>query len=130
LINRWLEAKETSYKVGMEQIETDKQVEENMKLGKASSAVIGIKNMGQRFNALLTIQIPLKQKERSTRGLGPSYSLGNKYGGEYEECSDCCCCDTDDPMPDVMMSSLSVKKTNKIAKNKFFPKQRRFLECC
>jgi huntingtin len=71
LINRWLEAEETSYKVGAEQIETDKQVEENIKRGKAASAVIGVKSMGQRFNALLTVQIPLKQKERvRSRGGG------------------------------------------------------------
>jgi len=61
LVNRWLEAEETSFKVGSEQIETDEQVKANKK---ASSCVIGIKSMGQRFNALLTIQIPLKQKQQ------------------------------------------------------------------
>jgi hypothetical protein len=40
---------------------------ENMKRGKASSARIGIEQMGQCFNTLLTVQIPLKQKERRHR---------------------------------------------------------------
>jgi len=78
LINRWLEAEETSYKVGAEQIETDAQVEENMKRGKASSGVIGIKSMGQRFNALLTVQIPLKQKKRSR-----AFDVGVMYYDSY-----------------------------------------------
>jgi hypothetical protein len=79
LVNHWLEAEVTDYKVGSEQIETDEQVAKNMERGKASSSVIGIKSMGQRFNALLTVQIPLKQKEVTrTRGGG---DLKSKYKG-------------------------------------------------
>lgn len=88
LVNRWLEAEETTYKVGAEQIETDEQVQENMKRGKASSGVIGIKSMGQRFNALLTVQIPLKQKER-TRRMAYYGGSNDLFGGgcdcDYEE---------------------------------------------
>lgn len=82
LVNRWLEAEESDYKVGAEQIETDAQVEENMERGKASSGVIGIKSMGQRFNALLTVQIPLKQKERPRRMAYPPSSFADYF--EYQ----------------------------------------------
>lgn len=67
LVNQWLEAEETKYKVGFEQLENEMEVEENTKKGKASSGVIGIRSMGQRFNCLLTVQIPLKQKLMTKR---------------------------------------------------------------
>ncbi len=63
LVSRWLEDKETSCKADREQIETNKQVEGNMKHGEASNKVIGTKYMDQRYNAVLTVQIPLKQSE-------------------------------------------------------------------
>jgi huntingtin len=95
LVNRWLEAEETTYKVGSEQRETDEQVSENMKRNKASSSVIGIKAMGKRFNALMTVQIPLKQKEQKDsrwNGLftdGPIYSMSaNSYGNSSYSGSD------------------------------------------
>lgn len=78
IVNRWLEAEQTDYKVGQEQVETDEQVKEAVARGKAASSVIGIQAMGQRFNALMTIQIPLKQAIKAkTRG-GPIY-LEEKY---------------------------------------------------
>jgi hypothetical protein len=127
LINRWLEAEETDYKVGAEQIETDKQVEENMKRGKASSGVIGTKAMGQRFNALLTVQIPLKQKERPVyRGFG-SQKEGCSKGG-YASKSYGTTDDDDDPegcsdSDDIPMSNLGMKKTKgikSVEKTNFF----------
>ena len=58
----WLEAEESKHKVGGEQRETDAERAEAQARGKATSSVIGIRAMGQRFNVLMTIQVPLKQK--------------------------------------------------------------------
>jgi hypothetical protein len=110
LVNRWLEAEETSYKVGAEQVETEMQVEENMKRGKASSAVIGIKSMGQRFNALLTVQIPLQQKERPRR---MASTASTAYGSYLESC-DSCDCDDDS------FGTLKSKGISKGMKTNFF----------
>ena len=59
----WLEAEESKHKVGGEQRETDAERAEAQARGKATSSVIGIRAMGQRFNVLMTIQVPLKQKK-------------------------------------------------------------------
>ena len=58
----WLEAEESKHKVGGEQRETAEERAEAHARGKATSSVIGIRAMGQRFNVLMTIQVPLKQK--------------------------------------------------------------------
>ena len=57
----WLEAEESTHKVGGEQRETDAERAEAQARGKATSSVIGIRAMGQRFNVLMTIQVPLQQ---------------------------------------------------------------------
>ena len=57
----WLEAEESNHKVGGEQRETDAERAEAQARGKATSSVIGIRAMGQRFNVLMTIQVPLQQ---------------------------------------------------------------------
>lgn len=62
----WLEAEESKHKVGGEQRETEEERAEAQARGKATSSVIGIKAMGQRFNVLMTIQVPLQQS-RSIR---------------------------------------------------------------
>lgn len=61
----WLEAESSSHKVGGSQVETKEEKEGAIQRGKATSSVIGIKSMETRFNVLMTIQIPLKQKERN-----------------------------------------------------------------
>eukprot|EP00490_Sorites_sp_Unknown_P012977 CAMPEP_0114648082 /NCGR_PEP_ID=MMETSP0191-20121206/6165_1 /TAXON_ID=126664 /ORGANISM="Sorites sp." /LENGTH=426 /DNA_ID=CAMNT_0001861295 /DNA_START=107 /DNA_END=1387 /DNA_ORIENTATION=+ len=58
----WLEAEESKHKVGGEQRETEEERAEAQARGKATSSVIGVRAMGQRFNVLMTIQVPLKQK--------------------------------------------------------------------
>eukprot|EP00339_Tiarina_fusa_P022059 CAMPEP_0117017846 /NCGR_PEP_ID=MMETSP0472-20121206/13878_1 /TAXON_ID=693140 ORGANISM="Tiarina fusus, Strain LIS" /NCGR_SAMPLE_ID=MMETSP0472 /ASSEMBLY_ACC=CAM_ASM_000603 /LENGTH=621 /DNA_ID=CAMNT_0004722327 /DNA_START=8 /DNA_END=1873 /DNA_ORIENTATION=- len=58
----WLEAESSRHKVGGAQVETKEEKQDALNRGKATSAVIGIKAMGTRFNALMTIQIPLEQK--------------------------------------------------------------------
>ena len=57
----WLEAEESKHKVGGEQRETEEERAEAQARGKATSSVIGIRAMGQRFNVLMTIQVPLQQ---------------------------------------------------------------------
>jgi len=58
----WLEAEESKHKVGGEQRETQEEERaEAQARGKATSSVIGIRAMGQRFNVLMTIQVPLQQ---------------------------------------------------------------------
>ena len=59
---KWMSAETTKYKVGAQQMETDEEAAAAISKGKAASAVIGTRGMGQRFNALLSIQIPVKQK--------------------------------------------------------------------
>eukprot|EP01147_Barroeca_monosierra_P002668 gene2668-5561_t len=58
----WLEAERSSHAVGGAQNETDEERADAVKRGKATAAVIGIPAMGTRFNALMTIQVPVKQK--------------------------------------------------------------------
>lgn len=63
----WLEAESTAHKVGGSQIETAEEKEDAMKRGKATSAVIGTRAIGTRFNVLMTIQVPLQQKQKVKR---------------------------------------------------------------
>ncbi|CAE7393724.1 unc-104 [Symbiodinium sp. CCMP2456] len=60
----WLEAEESSHKVGGEQRESDQERAEALARGKATSSVIGVRAMGQRFNVLMTVQVPLQQQPR------------------------------------------------------------------
>lgn len=69
----WLEAERTRHKVGGAQVEGKKEKEDAIKRGKATSSVIGTKAMGTRFNVLMTIQIPLKQKKVQVRGGGGGF---------------------------------------------------------
>lgn len=84
----YLEAEATRHSVGGEQKETDAEIISASNRGKATSSVIGVKGMGTRFNALMTIQVPMKQKnEHLTRGLAygmnPSYlCTNNMFGGK------------------------------------------------
>ncbi|CAK9003540.1 unnamed protein product, partial [Durusdinium trenchii] len=64
----WLEAEETHHKVGGEQRETDAERAVALARGKATASVIGIPAMGQRFNVLMTIQVPLRQAPKRVTG--------------------------------------------------------------
>merc|ERR1719218_431173 len=59
--------------VGGAQVEGKEEKEDAIKRGKATSSVIGTKAMGTRFNVLMTIQIPLKQKKVQVRGGGGGF---------------------------------------------------------
>ncbi|CAJ1408314.1 unnamed protein product [Effrenium voratum] len=60
----WLEAEESRHHVGGEQRETAEERAVALARGKATSSVIGTRAMGQRFNVLMTIQVPLQQSRR------------------------------------------------------------------
>merc|ERR1712167_128003 len=68
----WLEAEKSRHAVGQQQVETEHERQDALKRGKATSCVIGPKCVGTRFNALLTVQIPLQQRTSARRrGLDP-----------------------------------------------------------
>jgi ubiquitin len=58
----WLEAERSSHAVGGSQRESAEEKNTALQSGKAIASVIGIKAMGPRFNALMTVQVPLQQK--------------------------------------------------------------------
>lgn len=58
----WLEAESSNHRVGGSQVESREEKEDALKRGKATSSVLGVRAMGTRFNSLMIIQIPLKQK--------------------------------------------------------------------
>ncbi|MDC0366908.1 hypothetical protein OAM67_00605 [bacterium] len=68
----WLEAEATRHKVGGAQKETAEERADALKRNKATAAVIGTRACGTRFNVLMTVQIPLKQKRWTapTKGFG------------------------------------------------------------
>ncbi|GMI06210.1 hypothetical protein TrLO_g3528 [Triparma laevis f. longispina] len=77
----WLEAESSNHKVGGEQKETKEERQDAIEQGKATSSVIGIAGMGTRFNVLMTIQVPLKQKPVVQRRSMGSMVHSMKHGG-------------------------------------------------
>ena len=63
ITRHWLEAEKSRHAVGQQQVETEQERQDALKRGKATSCVIGPKCVGTRFNALLTVQIPLQQSK-------------------------------------------------------------------
>jgi len=82
----WLEAEESRHSVGGPQEETAEERADALRRGKATSSVIGIKAMGKRFNVLMTIQVPLKQRASSAAkymmDLGSKSTVTYGAGGE------------------------------------------------
>jgi len=58
----WLEAERTRHAVGGPQTETAEELEDAKRRRKATASVLGTRAMGSRFNTLMTVQVPLKQK--------------------------------------------------------------------
>eukprot|EP00439_Symbiodinium_sp_Y106_P016507 s8485_g2.t1 len=112
----WLEAEESRHQVGGEQRETDQERLEALARGKATSSVIGIRAMGQRFNVLMTIQVPLQQQAPMPRegGFPVSLSLDPTLFMQWEtECLEACAdgwcddeCDMDDCGPQLQCAQL------------------------
>ena len=57
----WFEAERSKHAVGGEQKESRAEAAAAAARGKAVSAHLGPAPMGSRFNALLTVQVPLRQ---------------------------------------------------------------------
>lgn len=74
----WLEAEASSHKVGGAQQESEEEKADALARGKATAAVIGTRQMGTRFNVLMTIQVPLEQQPRAYQ---PGFSFGGAGGG-------------------------------------------------
>eukprot|EP00316_Scyphosphaera_apsteinii_P004750 CAMPEP_0119314778 /NCGR_PEP_ID=MMETSP1333-20130426/34029_1 /TAXON_ID=418940 /ORGANISM="Scyphosphaera apsteinii, Strain RCC1455" /LENGTH=503 /DNA_ID=CAMNT_0007319977 /DNA_START=61 /DNA_END=1572 /DNA_ORIENTATION=+ len=77
----WFEAERSEKQVGGAQHETREEALAAAKRGKATAAVIGTRSMGTRFNVLMTVQIPLKQKAPAPRLLCASAAVKKKKGG-------------------------------------------------
>lgn len=60
----YLEAEQTTKKVGGAQTETQAEKADALARGKATTSVIGTQAMGTRFNVLMTIQVPLQQQQK------------------------------------------------------------------
>jgi hypothetical protein len=60
--NRWMCAEPTRHRVGQEQTETEEEKKDLVAKGKATACAIGVSELGNRFNCLVTVQVPLKQK--------------------------------------------------------------------
>jgi len=79
-INRhYLEAERSDHRVGAAQTESAAEKADALARGKATASVIGIRSMGTRFNVLMTVQVPLKQKAKPRGGNG--FSFGPTAGG-------------------------------------------------
>ena len=75
----WFEAERSDKQVGGAQQETREEALAAAKRGKATAAVIGTRSMGTRFNVLMCIQVPLKQKavaKRALQGKKASAAMG------------------------------------------------------
>jgi len=64
----WLEAERTAHSVGVHQKESEQEKADALARGKATATVIGPRALGTRFNCLMTVQIPLKQKPTAVTG--------------------------------------------------------------
>ena len=75
----WFEAERSTKKVGGAQLETKEEAQAAAQRGKATASVIGTRSMGTRFNVLMTIQVPLKQKPQP-KPRGMTYGMGGGMG--------------------------------------------------
>lgn len=93
----WLKAVTSDQKVGQEQVETKESTQKALQQGHAVAQRIGVKHMGNRFNVVMLIQVPLKQVQQSRGyesildgGSGGSYKSmsfgGMSFGGGGNEC--------------------------------------------
>lgn len=74
----WLEAEQSSHKVGGAQKETEEEIKDALSRGKSTAIHIGTAAMGTRFNVQMLIQLPVKQKKQPR----------SKYGYMIAECNE------------------------------------------
>lgn len=82
----WLKAVTSDQKVGQEQVETKESTQKALQQGHAVAQRIGVKQMGNRFNVVMLIQVPLKQVQQS-RGFGNGSMFGDGDGSSYKSLS-------------------------------------------
>jgi len=85
----WLEAEKSRHKVGGAQVESAAEKADALARNKATAAVIGTRAMGTRFNVLMTVQVPLKQKpppQRRPRGFVSACGFGGDDGDGEDRC--------------------------------------------
>jgi hypothetical protein len=75
----WLEAERSTHIVGGPQLETAEEQTHARRRGKATSAALGIAAMGSRFNALLTVQVPLQQEQHKRATAQPPSDTPPSY---------------------------------------------------
>jgi len=86
----WLEAEQSDHKAGGAQRESKAEKQDALARGKATAAVIGTRAMGTRFNVLMTIQIPLQQKQKRPQRASAFMQWGASDSGDEDGCSDSC----------------------------------------
>jgi len=80
----WLEAERTRHGVGGEQKETAAERADAVARGKATASFLGPEAMGTRFNVLMTMQIPLRQRMAPARGMGWGYATTSSVTGSVD----------------------------------------------
>lgn len=66
----WMRAAASRFRVGDVQEQTDEERADAARSNVAHARVLGIRAMGTRLNALMTVQVPIRQRpERVTRGM-------------------------------------------------------------
>lgn len=78
----WLEAESSAHKVGGPQQEAAAEWADALARGKATSETIGIKALGTRFNVLITVQVPLEQREQHPEAEFVAYGCYGGGGGD------------------------------------------------
>lgn len=87
--NYYMEVEETKFDVCKEQVETLDERKLAIESGKSTSQLIGLRSMGEGFNRLMTIQIPLEQIKKIERyGFFNSNGFFNSKFNSYDDDDD------------------------------------------
>eukprot|EP00304_Pavlova_gyrans_P006914 CAMPEP_0206051146 /NCGR_PEP_ID=MMETSP1466-20131121/30771_1 /ASSEMBLY_ACC=CAM_ASM_001126 /TAXON_ID=44452 /ORGANISM="Pavlova gyrans, Strain CCMP608" /LENGTH=497 /DNA_ID=CAMNT_0053426269 /DNA_START=33 /DNA_END=1526 /DNA_ORIENTATION=+ len=109
----WLEAERSDHRVGGPQKESQAERADALARGKATSSVIGIRALGQRFNVLMTVQLPLSQQKQVKRApMSVSYSPTSP---SVNECFAGACFDESEDDDDGLSCSLFEDEGNELA---------------
>lgn len=79
---KWLQAHESTFEVGGEQKETVETASAAAASGRAFARNIGVKGMGTRFNTVMLVQVPMKQRPSGTRGFS-GFGYAGGAGGSF-----------------------------------------------
>lgn len=79
---KWLQAHASTFQVGGEQKETVETAQAAAASGQAFARNIGVKGMGTRFNTVMLVQVPMKQRPSGNRGF-PGFGYAGGAGGGF-----------------------------------------------